>query len=55
MNSVERLYEQLRGIGLAPWLDTEDIIPGTKWRPAIEAAIREAPFFAACLSLPSAR
>jgi len=45
-----RIYTLLRGAGCDPWLDTEDLRAGQKWRPAITRAIREAKFFLALIS-----
>jgi len=46
---VKELYHNLKGYGFSPWID-EDILPGQKWWDAIRKAIRESPFFLACLS-----
>jgi len=46
---VKELYQNLKGYGFSPWID-EDILPGQKWWDAIRKAIRESPFFLACLS-----
>jgi len=46
---VKELYQNLKGYGFSPWTD-EDILPGQKWWDAIRKAIRESPFFLACLS-----
>jgi AAA+ ATPase superfamily predicted ATPase len=47
---VERLYEDLSNAGLTPWMDTKDILPGERWKPNIQKAIRASDFFLACLS-----
>lgn len=47
---VNALYDQLKRMGFSPWQDHKDILPGQKWLDAIFKAIRESPFFLACLS-----
>ncbi|MGH9832697.1 MAG: SUMF1/EgtB/PvdO family nonheme iron enzyme [Blastocatellia bacterium] len=47
---VIQLYHRLKAAGFHPWIDREDLLPGVKWRVAIEKAIREADFFLLCLS-----
>ena len=36
---ARRLYDDLRARGLKAWLDTEDLLPGMRWRDAIDKAI----------------
>ena len=47
---VTQLHQQLVEAGFQPWMDTEDLIPGEEWEPAINKAIRKADFFLACMS-----
>ena len=47
---VEVLYEKLSEAGFTPWMAPKNIMPGEKWRRTLFKAIREAPFFLACLS-----
>ena len=47
---VERLYQQLREAGFAPWMDTQDLLPGQRFKHQIKKEIRQADFFLACLS-----
>ena len=47
---VRQLYDQLKELGLSPWLDTVDLIPGQNWREEIPRAIKNAAFCLACLS-----
>jgi hypothetical protein len=47
---VRNLRDRLRGAGLKPWLDEDDILPGAKWLDAIKTAIRQSDFFLLCLS-----
>jgi hypothetical protein len=37
-----RLYAELKAIGVDPWLDLAELLPGHEWQPAIRQAIREA-------------
>ncbi len=50
---IRKLYEKLKDNGLEPWLDEEDLMPGSKWDDKIEEAIKNARFFLACLSTHS--
>jgi len=47
---VNDLYDRLKQAGFSPWQDSKDILPGELWKDALIRAIREAPFFLACLS-----
>jgi formylglycine-generating enzyme required for sulfatase activity len=44
------LYHRLKAAGVNPWIDQEDLLPGVKWRTAIEKAMLEADCFLLCLS-----
>jgi hypothetical protein len=48
--AVRTLYSRLRGDGLDPWLDEEDIPPGREWEPFIRAAIRDSAAVLVCLT-----
>ena len=48
--AAKRLFDDLRSLGLRPWLDREHLVPGQKWKVAIRRAIRESRFFIALLS-----
>jgi len=50
---VENLYQKLSDAGFKPWMDTKDILPGEKWKLAIQKAILDSDFFLACLSANS--
>lgn len=52
---VHALYALLKVLGLRPWLDKYDIVPGELWPQAIERAIRGADFFIASFSTSSVR
>ena len=47
---VEEIYDKLLSAGFKPWMDTKDILPGEKWEPAIQKAVKNSKFFIACLS-----
>ncbi len=48
-----RLYRKLQSIGAKPWIDVEDLIPGSDWQEAINEAIQRSRFFLALLSMIS--
>jgi hypothetical protein len=50
---AERLYRDLEAHGLAPWMDTQKLLPGQNWPRAIEEAISISDYFIACLSTRS--
>src|SRR6476620_3884565 len=50
---VELLYHQLSQVGFKPWMDKVALLPGEKWEPAIQKAVRSADFFLACFSARS--
>jgi hypothetical protein len=52
---VEELYQKLSAAGLKPWMDKKDILPGERWKPCIQRAIRDSDFFLACLSAKSVK
>jgi hypothetical protein len=47
---VERLYHDLTKKGVKIWLDRSEIDPGTRWKIAIQKAIRQGDFFIASFS-----
>lgn len=51
---VEKLYHDLQDAGFKPWMDTQDILPGERWKDSIERAQKQADFFVVCLSKESA-
>ncbi|MEE8432609.1 MAG: toll/interleukin-1 receptor domain-containing protein, partial [Candidatus Desulfatibia sp.] len=53
VKKVESLYNNLRQAGFAPWMDTQDILPGELWEESINNAIRNSEFFIACISRSS--
>lgn len=50
---ARRLYKDLRSKGAEPWLDTEKLVGGQAWEPAITAAIRSSSHFLALISTNS--
>jgi hypothetical protein len=48
-----RLYRDLEAHGLAPWIDSQKLLPGQNWPRAIEEAISVSDYFIACLSTKS--
>jgi hypothetical protein len=50
---VKRLYRKLRMSGLNPWLDEEDLIPGSRWESAIRKAVKDSDIVLVCLSKSS--
>lgn len=47
---VRELYRKLSDLGLNPWMDQIDMLPGEKWGYTIQEAIRRSTCFVACLS-----
>jgi formylglycine-generating enzyme required for sulfatase activity len=50
---VEELYQKLLAAGYQPWLDREHILPGQKWEPVINQALKRSDFALVCLSATS--
>ena len=49
-DKVEVLHKRLLEAGHKPWMDTEDIYPGEKWKHRIAIAISGSDFFMVCLT-----
>lgn len=47
---AQKLFNDLKPEGYYPWLDSKSLLPGEKWQPAIELAIKESSFFLALMS-----
>lgn len=47
---VSEIYHRLKAAGFDPWIDSEDLLPGVKWKDAIIKAVREADLFLLCVS-----
>jgi|GEM_PF-2741137 len=47
---VNHLYDKLAADGFTPWMDVKSLLPGEKWRHAIQKAIKQSDFFLICLS-----
>ena len=52
-DAVRDLYRRLKGSGLNPWMDTENLMVGDPWARTIDEAIQTADFFLACISTHS--
>ncbi len=52
-DKVLPLYQRLKDEGFDPWIDREHLLPGVRWRVAIEQAMRDSDFFLLCLSAQS--
>lgn len=48
---IWKIYRQLKDRGLSPWLDEEEIRPGTLFQPMLQQAIREVKTAAVCIGL----
>ena len=48
--TARKLYTDLKRVGIDPWLDVHDLLPGAEWPFAVKKAIRESRFFIALLS-----
>ncbi len=47
---VAEIYQRLKDAGFDPWIDTEDLLPGVRWRNVIEKALSDSDFFLLCIS-----
>ena len=45
-----KIYRDLKHLGLNPWIDTEDLLAGEKWKARLRTEIRTASHFIALLS-----
>jgi len=50
---AQNLYAQLVSLGVDPWLDTENLLPGQEWKMAISRALDETDLVLLCLSKKS--
>ncbi len=48
--AARKLYRKLKEQGFHPWMDSEDLLPGQLWKPAIIEAMRSASHFLSLLS-----
>jgi TIR domain len=48
--TARRLFAELQRMGADPWLDSEKVLPGQRWKVAIKEAIRSSRYFIALLS-----
>ena len=47
---AKRLYNDLKNMGMKPWLDENDLLPGQQWEAIVTKAIKESDYFIALLS-----
>jgi len=47
---AKQLYEDLKRSGLTPWLDSEELLPGQRWKVVVNQAIKDSSYFLALLS-----
>lgn len=52
---AQRLFHDLRRIGVSAWFDTQNLRPGEDWQRAIRKAIEESTYFLALISQHSTR
>ena len=45
MTLPEKLYSDLKDVGLEPWLDKESLLPGQNWKISIKNAIESSRYF----------
>lgn len=50
---IRWLHGELRKSGFKPWLDEEDLIPGTRWEAEIRKAVKASDIVLVCLSKTS--
>lgn len=48
-DAVLRVGEMLKGVGIRPWVDVWDLVPGKPWQPQLEAAIGKVRSAAVCV------
>ena len=53
LETAKRLYNDLKGAGLEPWIDDVDLAPGQNWRQTINRAIKESRYVLTLLSSES--
>ncbi len=47
---VKDIYLDLKNVGITPWMDDFDLLPGQNWRLAIKSAIKKSDYILAVLS-----
>ncbi len=47
---ANKMYNDLRTSGVNPWIDSNDLLPGEKWKTGINKAINDSSYFLALLS-----
>ena len=49
-DAVSDLYDRLEGLGLRPWMDKRDLLPGQQWRVIIPRQVQQCDLVLVCLS-----
>ena len=49
-DAVSALYDRLEVLGLHPWMDKRDLLPGQRWREAIVREVKQTDLVLICLS-----
>ena len=48
--AVSDLYDRLEALGLRPWMDKRDLLPGQRWREIIPRQVQQSDLVLVCLS-----
>ena len=48
--AVSALYDRLEALGLRPWMDKRDLLPGQRWRDVIAREVKQCELVLVCLS-----
>lgn len=48
--AADRLYHMLAAAGYAPWMDRHKLLPGQRWKRALQQAVAGSDYFVACFS-----
>ena len=55
VTDVQELYDELAEVGVQPWMDIKDLLPGQDWDVAIRKAIQDADAVVVCVSTDSVK
>jgi hypothetical protein len=50
IGEAKRIYNDLKSNGIELWMDSEDLLPGQKWRDEIKKAIKKSAYFLILIS-----
>jgi len=53
LKNAQRLYKELKRVGIEAWIDQENILPGQNWKKSIQEAIKNSKYFIALMSKAS--